>query len=87
MSPQVAEAMAPRSPRAAGHHVGGGGDGGRRPGGGTPEKPVGLVHVCASSADRTEHRVLRLGGSREAVRRRTVAECLHLLRVLMAERR
>ncbi|GIL34321.1 competence/damage-inducible protein A [Phycicoccus sp. DTK01] len=87
VSPEVAEAMARGARERLGTTWGVGVTGVAGPGGGTPEKPVGLVHVCASSADRTEHRVLRLGGSREAVRRRTVVECLHLLRVLMAERR
>ncbi|WP_460837312.1 competence/damage-inducible protein A [Nocardioides marmoraquaticus] len=54
------------------------------PGGGTPEKPVGLVHVCVSGPDGDHPRVLRLGGGRDAVRRRTVASCLHLLREVVS---
>ena len=38
----------------------------RRPGGGTPDKPVGLVHLCASTADRTVARRVVLPGSRAA---------------------
>lgn len=54
------------------------------PGGGTPDKPVGLVHVCVSGPDGDHPRRLDLGGGRDAVRRRTVTACLHLLREVLA---
>ncbi|QKE84656.1 competence/damage-inducible protein A [Arthrobacter sp. NEB 688] len=85
VSPQVAEAMARGARERLGTTWGVGVTGVAGPGGGTPEKPVGLVHVCASSAGRTEHRRLLLGGSRDAVRARTVAECLHLLREVLGD--
>jgi nicotinamide-nucleotide amidase len=53
------------------------------PTGGTPEKPVGLVHLCADDGRRAVHREVRLAGGRAMVRRRSVAEALHLLRVLL----
>ncbi len=50
------------------------------PGGGTSEKPVGLVHIAAVLEGRTEHRERRFGGDRDAVRRRTAMCALDLLR-------
>jgi nicotinamide-nucleotide amidase len=55
------------------------------PGGGTPEKPVGLVYLHVSAAGREEARELRLPGDREAVRRRATAAALHLLRELLSQ--
>ncbi|HKB19488.1 MAG TPA: nicotinamide-nucleotide amidohydrolase family protein [Gaiellaceae bacterium] len=55
------------------------------PGGGTPEKPVGLVYLHASSPGPELARELNLPGDREAVRRRATAAALHLLRELLAQ--
>ncbi|MEM6461638.1 MAG: nicotinamide-nucleotide amidohydrolase family protein [Pseudomonadota bacterium] len=51
------------------------------PGGGTSEKPVGLVHMAlARRGGQTAHKELQLGDiGRDAVRRATVAEALKLL--------
>ena len=57
------------------------------PGGGTSEKPVGLVYLHASAADGELSRELRLPGDREAVRRRATAAALHLLRQLLEQSR
>ncbi|MCH1866959.1 competence/damage-inducible protein A [Nocardioides sp. CFH 31398] len=54
------------------------------PGGGTPEKPVGLVHVAVAGPDGVHPRRLQLGGDRDHVRRRTVVSVLHLLREVLA---
>ena len=53
------------------------------PTGGTPDKPVGLVHLCAGDGDRALHRRVVLGGGRDAVRRRAVVVALHLVRELL----
>ena len=57
------------------------------PGGGSPEKPVGLVYLHASGPDGEEARELQLPGDREAVRRRATAAALHLLRSLLTQNR
>ncbi|MDT0203521.1 nicotinamide-nucleotide amidohydrolase family protein [Nocardioides sp. AE5] len=49
------------------------------PGGGTPEKPVGLVHIAVASASTTWHRRLELPGDRDAVRRGATEQALELL--------
>lgn len=50
------------------------------PGGGTAEKPVGLVHFAAATARETLHREARFGDvGRDAVRRASVLTALALL--------
>jgi competence/damage-inducible protein CinA-like protein len=55
------------------------------PGGGTPEKPVGLVYMHASGPGAEVARELHVPGDREAVRRRATAAALHLLRELLRQ--
>jgi len=55
------------------------------PGGGTDEKPVGLVHIAACVNGRIEHCERRFGGDRDAVRRRTAMCALDLLRRMLLE--
>jgi nicotinamide-nucleotide amidase len=56
------------------------------PGGGTEEKPVGLVFVHASGPDGDEARRTDLPGDREMVRGRATAAALHLVRRLLESR-
>lgn len=49
------------------------------PGGGTPDKPVGLVWIGLSGPDGTRAKELRLHGDRDIIRRRTVQFALALL--------
>jgi nicotinamide-nucleotide amidase len=53
------------------------------PGGGTPEKPVGRVHLHAAGPDGSLVRVLDLPGEREQIRVRATVTALHLLRALL----
>lgn len=49
------------------------------PGGGSEDKPVGLVHLsCALKGSATEHRRCVFSGDRDAVREATVAEALDM---------
>jgi nicotinamide-nucleotide amidase len=57
------------------------------PGGGTREKPVGLVYLHASGRDRELAWELNLPGDRAAIRRRATAAALHLLRTLLTQSR
>lgn len=50
------------------------------PGGGTPEKPVGTVYIALATPDGTQHRQLRLAGSRERIVLLTVGSALDLFR-------
>jgi len=54
------------------------------PGGGTAEKPVGLVHLAAARGSRMIHRECRFGDiDREQVRLKSVEVALELLRALL----
>lgn len=85
VSAEVARAMAEGVAGRTGSRAAVGITGIAGPGGGTPEKPVGLVYVAASFDGRTEWRELRLGGSREMVRRRSAIAALSLLRDVIFE--
>ena len=50
------------------------------PGGGTEEKPVGLVYIALADASHTEHKKLTLPGDRELVRWRASQAALDMLR-------
>jgi nicotinamide-nucleotide amidase len=53
------------------------------PDGGTPEKPVGRVHIHADGPDGSLTRVLDVPGEREQIRVRAAVTALHLLRALL----
>jgi nicotinamide-nucleotide amidase len=56
------------------------------PGGGTPEKPVGLVYIGAVFKDKIKVQEFKFRGGRDMIRMRTVAQAYLLLRdLLMAE--
>ncbi|HMV67030.1 MAG TPA: competence/damage-inducible protein A [Myxococcota bacterium] len=50
------------------------------PDGGTPDKPVGTVHLALATPERTVHRLARLGGSRARIQAHAAAGVLDLLR-------
>ena len=49
------------------------------PDGGTPEKPVGLVYIGVSTEEKTVVEELRLTGTREEVRQKTVESLFELI--------
>jgi len=55
------------------------------PGGGSAEKPVGLVHLASARAGHTLHRREVFPGDRDAVREATVWAALELLEAQLAE--
>ena len=87
VSAETAAAMAVGAREALGADVSVSVTGVAGPGGGTPEKPVGLVYLHASTPWEEEPMELRLPGDRDAVRRRAAASALHLLRRVLAQSR
>ena len=79
VSAEVAVAMASGVRERLGSDVGVGITGIAGPGGGTAEKPVGLVHVCVQSPERSISRELHVPGGRADVRERTVRVVMQLL--------
>src|SRR5437867_2929973 len=53
------------------------------PGGGTPEKPVGLVWICAAVGDRVEPRKIQSWGDRQEIRYRAAQAAMELARRLL----
>jgi nicotinamide-nucleotide amidase len=80
VSAEVAQAMADGARARLGADIGVGITGIAGPGGGTEEKPVGLVHLCVTGADQMLPRRIMLPGSREDVRKRAVVVALHMIR-------
>jgi nicotinamide-nucleotide amidase len=87
VSPETAEAMASAARRALGTDVAVSVTGVAGPGGGSPEKPVGLVYLHAVTPEDSHGVELRLPGNRDAVRRRAAVSALHLLRRLLSQNR
>ena len=80
VSAQVAEAMADGVRRRADADFGLSVTGVAGPGGGSEEKPVGLVYIALSDDAHTEHRRLILPGDRQLIRWRASQAALDLLR-------
>ena len=57
------------------------------PGGGSAEKPVGLVFLHARGPEGEAARELNLPGDRDAVRSRATVAALHLVRTLLTRSR
>jgi nicotinamide-nucleotide amidase len=83
VSPEVARALADGARGRFGADLGIGITGVAGPGGGTPQKPVGMVCVCVSSESARLERTLQLPGGRAVVRDRTTTAVMHLLRRLL----
>jgi nicotinamide-nucleotide amidase len=87
VSAATAEAMAEGARRMLGADVGLAVTGIAGPGGGTPEKPVGLVFVHAAGPDGSSARELTIPGDRADVRGRATVIALHLVRRLLSQSR
>jgi nicotinamide-nucleotide amidase len=83
VSPEVARALAAGARSRLAADVGIGITGIAGPGGGTPEKPVGTVCLCVSTADDLLEQTVRLPGGRADVRERTTTVGMHMLRRLL----
>jgi nicotinamide-nucleotide amidase len=83
VSEPVARALAEGARRAGGAIWGLGITGIAGPTGGTPEKPVGTVHVALAGAAGTQSVQRLYRGDRERIRRQAAFEALNLLRVAM----
>ena len=79
VSEQVAIAMADGALTAAGTHVALAVTGIAGPGGGSDDKPVGLVHLAVATEDGTTHLRKVFPGNRDEVRHATVIAALRLL--------
>jgi len=86
VSEEVAVALAIGACERVGADIGIGVTGVAGPGGGTPEKPVGLVWIAVTGSD--GERIVRrtdMRGTRADVRERTVVTAMHLLRRLLLD--
>jgi nicotinamide-nucleotide amidase len=80
VSPEVAEAMAEGMRKRAKTDFGLGVTGIAGPGGGSEEKPVGLVYIALTDDVQTKHRKLQIPGDRQLIRWRASQAALDLLR-------
>jgi nicotinamide-nucleotide amidase len=85
VSAEVAEAMARGARERLGADVSVAVTGVAGPGGGTEEKPVGLVYYHAETPDGNAGASFSFPGDRESIRRRSVVASLHLVRRLLEQ--
>ena len=84
VSEEVARALAEGARARLGADVGVGITGVAGPGGGTADKPVGLVYLSAVGPEGALDRTIQMPGSRGAVRARSVTVAMHMLRELLS---
>ena len=87
VSAEAAEAMAAGARARLGADVAISITGIAGPEGGTPQSPVGLVYLHASSPDAERARDFSIPGDRETIRRRATVMALHLLRGVLSQSR
>jgi nicotinamide-nucleotide amidase len=87
VSAETAAAMASGVRRALGVDVGIADTGIAGPGGGTPEKPVGLVYLHVSTPEGEAGREFSFPGDRATIRNRATVGALHLARRLLTQNR
>jgi nicotinamide-nucleotide amidase len=80
VSPEVALALADGIRRRSGATVGVGITGIAGPGGGTPEKPVGLVYLAMKASGASRQRRLQLPGDRDRIRMFAAQSAMDLVR-------
>jgi len=83
VSAEVALALAEEARSRLGADVGVGITGIAGPGGGSQDKPVGLVHLCVVGPSGRLPKRVELPGSRDDVRARSVTLAMHMLRELL----
>ena len=83
VSAEVAMALAEGVRTRLGADVGVGITGVAGPGGGSEDKPVGLVHIAVSGPAGQEALMRRFPGDRDAVRTNSATAALHLVRLLL----
>lgn len=86
VSSQVAASLADGARERLGADIGVGITGIAGPGGGSADKPVGLVYLCVTGPDGSIARRIVVPGSRADVRQRTTTVAMHLLRELLDRR-
>ena len=86
VSPEVAEQMARGVARLMGTDFGVGITGVAGPGGGTDEKPVGLVYISVCRGDAVETRRMRSSLGRDRVRNQAASTALDLIRRMLPEK-
>lgn len=79
VSEETARLMAEGARKKSGADIGVSATGIAGPGGGTEEKPVGLVYIALADKNGTKVKKLNLSGSREKVRRLTVINILAMI--------
>jgi nicotinamide-nucleotide amidase len=87
VSAETAEAMAAGIRERLETDIGVSDTGVAGPGGGTPEKPVGLVYLHASGPDGELAASFNVPADRETVRARAAVGALHLVRRLLSQSR
>jgi nicotinamide-nucleotide amidase len=87
VSAEVAEAMARGARQRLGVDVAVSVTGIAGPGGGSEEKPVGLVYFHAETPDASKGGFFNFPGDRDSIRRRAVVGSLHLVRRLLEQNR
>jgi nicotinamide-nucleotide amidase len=87
VSPETAAAMTAGARERLGADVAVSVTGIAGPGGGTEEKPVGLVYLHAAAPDGERAADFQFPGDRDSIRRRATVTALHLLRRLLTQSR
>jgi nicotinamide-nucleotide amidase len=85
VSAETAAAMAAGARARLGADVGISATGVAGPGGGTPDKPVGLVYLHVETPEASRGIEFSLPADRESIRTRSVVAALHLARRLLAQ--